>query len=394
MLTLVLILVLAMAVIGWHLSKDIFAPYVVAPGVWAAVILIYYFLPSDLYPICHDFPMALALWSTGFFVSSCFAEHVTPASSPEAQTRQPNMTVMRIYVLLTLTVVPVLCISVFVIALLTEPETMFRYLRVMNTGLDENIQPPDFGPLVYCVSVAYITIFFVMTYFKKKWVIYSVFFVNLLYAFTSMAKTNFLCVLFASLYFGYVRNIVKKKHLLYGSIIFIAICFIIQMARVGEDFSVLEFLNIYISSSMVSFDYFVEPASTLNFGENTFRFFYAVAAAFGSDIKPIQTVLEFVNVPDYTNTYTFLYPFYKDFGLMGVSAFSIVYGLFYGFLYKKNKSGGSMEQILYAIFITILLLEFMGEMIFTNLSLTFQYIILVVLPFMIPNSKQTCEKER
>lgn len=49
MLIAVLILALIMTSIGWHLSHDIFSPYVAVPGVWAIAILIYYFLPNTFY---------------------------------------------------------------------------------------------------------------------------------------------------------------------------------------------------------------------------------------------------------------------------------------------------------------------------------------------------------
>lgn len=388
----VLILLLVMAIVGWHLSKDIFAPYVVAPGVWSVIILIYYLLPSELYPIRNDFPMALTVWSLGFFVSSCAAEYFTSGTSRLSVPKIPNMKILWVYVLITLTIVPVLCITVFVIALLEEPETMFNYLRIMNTGLDENIEAPDFGPLVYCISVAYVTLFFVMTYLNKKWIIYSVFFVNILYAFISMAKTNFLCVLFASLYLGYIRKIISKKQLLYGFLVFIIICFAVQIARLGDDFSMLEFLSTYLSSSMVAFDYFAEPSSSIHFGENTFRLFYAIAYALGSGIQPVQTILEFVSVPISTNTYTCLYPFYTDFGFVGLFVFSAIYGIFFGFLYKKNKSNSNFAQILYAIFLTFLLLEFIGEFIFTNLSLNIQYVVLTFLPFMFSKKEEVCKR--
>lgn len=392
MLIFVLILLLVMAIVGWHLSKDVFAPYVVAPGVWSVIILIYYLLPSELYPIRNDFPMALTVWSLGFFVSSCAAEYFTSGTSRLSVPKIPNMKILWVYVLITLTIVPVLCITVFIIALLEEPETMFNYLRIMNTGLDENIEAPDFGPLVYCISVAYVTLFFVMTYLNKKWIIYSVFFVNILYAFISMAKTNFLCVLFASLYLGYIRKIISKKQLLYGFLVFIIICFAVQIARLGDDFSMLEFLSTYLSSSMVAFDYFAEPSSSIHFGENTFRLFYAIAYALGSGIQPVQTILEFVSVPISTNTYTFLYPFYTDFGFVGLFVFSAIYGIFFGFLYKKNKSNSNFAQILYAIFLTFLLLEFIGEFIFTNLSLNIQYVVLTFLPFMFSKKEEVCKR--
>lgn len=87
-----------------------------------------------------------------------------------------------------------------------------------------------------------------------------------------------------------------------------------------------------------------------------------------------------------------MYPFYKDFGLFGLAFFSIIYGCIYGFLYKKTRTGSKQGLIIYAIFLTFLLVEFIGEMIFTNLSQTLQYVILTALPFIFSNENDKCVK--
>ena len=85
-----------------------------------------------------------------------------------------------------------------------------------------------------------------------------------------------------------------------------------------------------------------------------------------------------------------MYPFYEDFGNIGVFVFSIVYGIFYGFLYKKSRTGGKIQLVLYAIFLTFVLMEFIGEFIFTNMSVTIQYIVFATLPYLF--SKQNTSK--
>ena len=50
-----------------------------------------------------------------------------------------------------------------------------------------------------------------------------------------------------------------------------------------------------------------------------------------------------------------------------------------------------MQLILYAIFLTFLLLEFIGEFIFTNLSMFLQYMVFAVLPFFIKGKSQNAE---
>ena len=82
-----------------------------------------------------------------------------------------------------------------------------------------------------------------------------------------------------------------------------------------------------------------------------------------------------------------MYPFYEDFGTPGVFLFSIIYGIFYGYLYKKSRTGGKLELILYAIFLTFVLMEFIGEFIFTNFSITIQYVFFASLPFLFSKQK-------
>lgn len=114
-----------------------------------------------------------------------------------------------------------------------------------------------------------------------------------MFAFVNMAKTNFLCIIFSSMYLGYTRGIVKIKHLAYGLLFFVTLSFIVQSVRaVGEDLSMIEMLSLYLTSSIVAFDYFVEPASALSFGENTLRFIYAVGHSLGISSAPIQTILD------------------------------------------------------------------------------------------------------
>ena len=73
MLIAVLVFALLLTCIGLYISRDIFSPYVAVSGVWSIAILIYYFLPNTFYPICNDFPFALAIWLTGFFLG-CHAD--------------------------------------------------------------------------------------------------------------------------------------------------------------------------------------------------------------------------------------------------------------------------------------------------------------------------------
>lgn len=393
MLIAVLVLALIMVGIGVYLSHDIFSPYVAVPGVWSVAIVIYYVLPNTFYSISNDFPYALTTWLVGFFIASVICERFTSGASEASCKKEPNTTVLRIYVAITCISVPIVCGVIVWQALTEDPENIFRYMRIMNTGLDENIEMPKLGPLMYFMSLAFVMMFFSLLYFKSKTIKFIVIFMNLMLAVVTMAKTTFLSIMFSSLYLCYVQGIIKKRHLIYGLVAFVAVSFVVQQLRaVGEDLETTSFLALYLSSSMVAFDFFASPCSSQMFGMHTFRIFYAVGHALGLTEAPADTVLEFVSVPDMTNTYTNMYPFYEDFGFVGVFIFSIVYGIFYGYLYKKSRTGGKFQLILYAIFLTFVLMEFIGEFLFTNMSATLQYIFFAFLPFALNSSQGVSRK--
>lgn len=392
MLLMVMLLAILLTILGWYVARDLFAPCVAGPGIWAAIIAMYYIVPNNYFPICHDFPLSLSLWLVGFFIASVWAAGKTPLST--SVNKEPSKLVLRTYVVITITAIPLMSFMLLWKAFTEEPETMFRYLRVMAVGFDDNIQPPDFGPLVYANGVAYITLLFVMLYFKNKWVIGSVLFMNFLSAFVAMAKISFLTVLFTLMYVGYSRGLFKLKHMTYAFILFMVLCFFMQVAREGDggdQVGIADTLSLYTTSAMVCFDYYAVPCSSLNFGEHVFRFFYAVGHSLGLCAEPAKILSDFVYIPEMANTYSVLYPFYIDFGNVGVLLFSLLYGAFYGFLYKKSLGGNKMLLILYAIFFILLLLEFFAEQIFTNLSMTIQYIVFAVIPFMIGKEKNNAE---
>lgn len=387
-LILTLCILLALVFYGWKISQDIFAPFVITPLVWAFVLFCFLVFPHNLYPIGEKFAGNLLVWVISFFLSSLVAYQKTSMTSEATVQVMPNRKVIDLYVTLTIILMPIVIVVTIWTAFINDPVNMFRYLRVMNTGVDEKIEAPDLGILNYFVALAYVTLFFVLLYVKKKWVVGVIILINILLAFIAMAKIIFLSVILSSLYVLYVKKIVKVRHIAYGLLLFVAISIALQSLRTAssqDDVSAVnsfDFFILYMLTQVPAFEYYVTPVSSVFWGENSFRFFYAIFYALGSDIPPIETILEFVYVPVETNTYTILYPFYKDFGTLGVFLFSIVYGLIYGYLYKKTITGGRMALIIYAILLNYIILQFFAEIIFTNLSMEIQHLFFAVLPFL------------
>ncbi len=388
MLLLTFVILLLLTAGGYYLSRDLFSPFVLEPGIWSLILLLFQLLPHGFYPLVGDFLSALLLWNVGFLLAAYACFYYTSPSSFSSRERKPSSLVLGIYFWASVVFMPVVIGVTIWVAYVEDPVNMFRYLRIMNTGVDEEIEAPDLGILYYLVSMTYVLLFFMLIYVKKKWMIAVVLVLNLMFAFVTMAKTVFLSVIFPFLYIAYQDGKIKIRHFLYGVVGFVVLSFVLQSVRSAssqDDVEVVEatpFISLYLLSSMPAFDTYVEPESAREWGSHTFRLFYAIGHALGMGEEPEDTILPFVGVPELTNTYTVLYPFYIDFGMFGVFFFSLCYGCAYGFLYKKTVTGGKMAEVIYAIGLCFIMLEFIGEFFFTNLSQEIQHIFFVLLPFL------------
>lgn len=398
MLFIVFFILLILALAGFYIIKDVFSPFVIQPGIWCFILFLYIILPHGFFPLQNQFLLVLLIWNIVFLCFSYLSYYYTQPASQRAVAAIPNKFILDLYFWISLCTMPVVIGLTIWVAYVEDPVNMFRYLRVMNTGIDENIEVPDLGVLYYIVSMNYVLLFFLLIYEKRKWPLFLVFVLNLLYAFVTMSKTVFLSVILPLLYVAYLGKKIKTKHLFYGLVGFIVLSFLLQSVRSAASQENVElvdgtsFISLYLLSSLPAFDYYVVPASSHDFGGHVFRLFYAIMQRFGVDVQPEEVILPFVGVPELTNTYTILYPFYIDYGLWGILIFSMLYGWVYGVLYKKAMTGSKFAQILYAIALCFIVLQFIGEFFFTNLSQELQHIFFVILPFIFTTNRLKWQK--
>lgn len=125
------------------------------------------------------------------------------------------------------------------------------------------------------------------------------------------------------------------------------------------------------------------PMSSEHFGENVFRLVYAIGNHFGIiSTPPIEVLLPFIKKPIETNTYTTMYPFFKDFGYIGIAVFSSFLGFFYGMVFKKAQQKDAVAIIMYAYFIYMILMQYAEDIFFTGLAGTIKTSLIVLLPFL------------
>ncbi len=172
------------------------------------------------------------------------------------------------------------------------------------------------------------------------------------------------------------------------AVVFAFFTFIQVIRTVGaedKDDLKYDFFSQYVISGMPAFEK-IKPSSSEYFGQSSFRFFYKVANKLGISSKTPEDALQpFTNVgktkPSHTNVYTTLYPFFKDFGYLGVIIFGALTGLLYGYLYKGLINSNYPFFVTYAILGTSLFIQFMSDNTLSTLSFVIQIIIFSHLPY-------------
>lgn len=381
-----------MAALGWYLVRDLFSPFVIVPGVWFGILLLNYIAQPPFYPIIHDFPLSMVLWCGGFLMTGYIVYALMPEERGLLSDKPlmmdnvtPSRGVINAYMIITILVMPYMLYALVRYGLERGEVNLFLYIRM--SAVDETLDKPEFGLAAYLIPVAPILLILAIAYVKERWFRILAIVLNIVAGLTTMSKTTFFVMVISILYIQYRRGKVKLITMLAVFLLFIAFSVWFQLMRTFEDqeasFSGADMLSVYSLSPCVAFDYYAQPESSQFFGEHIFRFFYALAHAFGSDIQPASNILKFVGVPELTNTYTILYPFYIDFGQWGVLLGGMFYGLIFGFIYKRGQRRDNVYFVLYACFMNYLILQFVQENLLSNLSLTFQYILIALIPFLV-----------
>ena len=364
-------------VVSFFLSnKKLYAPAVIVSALWTVALLLFIFFDHDLNQLHKTFLPAILIWVVSFSFFSLLAQSLN-FNSP-FKSVLPSKAARDIY---------------FYFSIATLPFLIMNVQKILSTGFNEHsfnaLRQANVEGTTAAFFVSFWLISFVLELFclsnDNRWRVVFLFLINLFYAVVSLGKTNFLTLFAVTFIILWHKKIIKMKAIILGSGILFAIFVIIQILRSNENytFELNDFISMYFLSGMPAFET-VLPNSSHHFGENTFRFFYALSYEFGfSKIEPVDPVLQFIKVPTITNTYTVLYPFYKDFGYPGIAFFSSIMGFFYGWIFKKMQLKDFYFMTLYAVLSVGLMIQFMNETIFTLFSQNLQYIIIALFPFII-----------
>lgn len=388
-IVLLIVLLLLLWLGGFVLSRqNVFSPSVLMSSIWIFCLSLFVLLPHGLPILSNKFVGALALWSTSFAFASLFFQsfRIPIDLSVDASKAARD-------VLLLLSVITFPVLIVWVHAIIGLSGDWAHNLRLAAIGGLKDY-PPINGiiPLLWQVSLL-LELYYINR--KKFWRMLLPLFCFLCYGIATMSKVIFLQILFPVLCMLFFKGYIGVKHILISACILFFSFFVLQAIRQGVNFdsneSKRDFVTLYALSSMSAFDT-LEPSSSMHTGENVFRFIYAIMHKLGwSNVEPINPLLPFIKHPIVTNTYTVMYPYYKDFGLWGIFIFALLLGCLFGLFFKCAQQKSAFFVILYSYLCTVIVLQYVADIFMTNFIGHVKFVLLLYFPFWISKRKLLME---
>ncbi len=368
-------------------NQIIFAPSVIVSGIWFICILLYFVLDHGLYPINNKFLVPISIWVSCFCFFSLLAQSLS-VSTP-FKNISPNKVARDIYFYFSLITLPFLVYDIYTLITKGLGSNIFSVLRNANIiGFEKQGIERTSSFFVIFWFVSYI-IELLSASKSNRFRLATLLLMNIFYAFITMGKSSFLSIFIASAIILFYQKKIKLKTIALGVGILFFLFLGIQTIRSNNNDQIHsnDFISLYLLAGMPAFET-LEPASTTYFGENTFRFIYAVGYKFHLiAIEPKSALQEFVSVPESTNVYTVLYPYYKDFGLIGIIIFASLLGFLFGHIFKRAQRGDTYSLVIYSLLSICLVLQFMNDVFFMTFSQNLQYIIIAYIPFFITKNK-------
>lgn len=383
-------LLLLIAYGGYRRYRNYFAPAVISPASWGAVLLLYAALDHGMFEVSFKGMMIIALWNFSLLAGVyLFTDtNIVRIKNVASVVKPFNPWVRNLYYKISVWgLLPTLYISYKQVSSMVGDSLMFN-LRMANTGGVET----DYnqGIFAYVYTFAFVSYLIELYSFRKgesKRRLIILFLINLILSLVTMAKSSFLFLFFTSLVIVmYKRKVAFKKVLLIAATMFLLMASI-QLLRAGDNNErgkvISDMLYSYVFGGIPALDEIVNSRMRSKYpGQNSMALMNNIQVKMGiksehpKEYEHDITDEGYLYTPYPTNVYTMIGLFWLDYGYKGVVWFSFVIGALAGYFYKLTIRGHRWAIVLYAYFSCVLLLQFFGEYIFTNLSYLLQLIVL------------------
>ncbi|MCQ2225087.1 MAG: oligosaccharide repeat unit polymerase [Paludibacteraceae bacterium] len=369
-----------------------FAPSVLTGLLWFVTLLLFLIVDHQLPPLSTSFFITLSCWVFSLCVSSLLTQSATYRQD---KYNDPSKMIRNLYLILSILSFP---------ALLQFANTALVGGGSGNWALDLRLAALGKGSGFKETYGGWQTLIWPVSYmlellcFKKKewWRLAIALFIYGAFGVVTMSKMVFLSIFLYTGCILFFKNIIRLKHVALSAIPLVLMFAVLQMVRHSSQFSSVtsSFFRTYLLGNMSSFDT-LSPCTAHHWGENTFRLFYAIPYKLGmTDVEPVDAILPWIQTPLITNTYTGMYPFYVDFGLLGVILFALILGALYGWTFKKAQSGSNFNILIYAVFSHIIITQYVADMLFTNTAGYLKMILLLLVPFYVTKNNLLVCKEK
>lgn len=378
-------------------SRNIASPEILSPLSWASILLLYTLIGSDMAPLSNKMLFVVLVWNVSLLLGVYIGRYFTLTSVYSHRESNPFNPWIRdiLYKLSLYGLFPCLYITYKQVTTMVGGGNFLLNLRLANTGIIET--EFSHGIFFYVYTIAFVSYMIELLSLKddgnkKRFILILI--INIILAITTMAKTSFLFLIFSSMIgLMFIYKIPLKKVSLI-SIMTLLVMSSIQLLRVDDSESggsvILDMLYTYVFGGLPAMDQIVNSDMRSSFpGQFSLAFFYSFADKVGM-IDKQSLHFSYVNditdkgylyVPNPTNVYTVLGPIWFDFQFLGLIIFSFVVGVLASFFYKYATLGNRAGMIVYSYFACVLILQFFGEYVFTNLSYLIQLIILSYLAY-------------
>lgn len=381
-------ILVAIAIFNKLVYRSLLNPVFLQSVVW----LIYYLLISfniasyDVYLVnINHFVLLQSLgFSIGGFICTLFSRTATVYDRQQVSAFDISKTFANIRLFYPI----VLFIILGAIAFIGKESGSISIFSIMNfrdaLSEDDGEKVGAIGTLQLLVSIYVIVYIGTLVKNREKWY-KPVLLISAFVYFTLLlgSKGQFVYFFSATTYLVTWQKKINKTYLVGSFAGFLVILILLFFLRAGgqtdsitED-SAGDLMLIYTVTALPAL-YLSQMSDPKIFGYYTFRIFYVWLNKLGFDFPIAPVLSEWVVTPLPTNVYSYIMPYYKDFGYTGVFIMPLILGFIHNFIYFKANKGNFVFLVLNALLIYAIITQVWEENYFRQIT-NWAYILIVVL---------------
>ena len=376
-MTLALLLILLIG--NSLLYRSLLNPIVIQTGLWLMYYLIFWHNQAYFAVNLEDIAPFIWLSCLGFSLGGLICWGLYEKVLPEIAIPEPLYDNVLLAKNLSLFYPIVLISLVLTLPMVVKEVGQFSWgdIQELRNTLVEN-DGKRFGlyGLIQTLSSVYLVLLLTNTSFSwRNSILLAVF---LIYTYLLGSRGQLIFFVIPLAYDLLWKNKISVGQAIVGGLMLMGFIVLITVGR-ASDFSWESIVPMLLTYSVASLPALslasIDPVPLL--GYNTFRVVWLWIGRLGFNIPVAPVISEWISTPLPTNTYSYLKPYYMDFGMVGVFVIPLLLGFVYNLLYFRAKRFHITSCYLLGFLMYALLMQPIEEQYFRWLTNWF-YIVLVM----------------